>query len=109
MEDIFAAHEQAQNNNAEQRKRERHHRRALTESSGDEDRPLEMSGIRSPVGLAREKAEVNGRRGRGRARREEKRQRSMVSLASEEDLLGRRMKGLAGGLMGEGVDGEETP
>jgi len=109
MEDIFAAHEQAQNNNAEQRKRERHHRRALTESSGDEDRPLEMSGIRSPAGLAREKAEMNGRRGRGRARREEKRQRSMVSLASEEDLLGRRMKGLAGGLMGEGVDGEETP
>jgi acetyl esterase/lipase len=38
------------------------------------------------------------------------RRKSLVSLASEDDLLGRRMKGLAGGLMGLGEDdGPPTP
>ncbi|KAH0562642.1 hypothetical protein GP486_002682 [Trichoglossum hirsutum] len=37
------------------------------------------------------------------------RSRSMVSLASEEDLLGRRMQGLAGGLMGLGDEEVRTP
>ncbi|KAI9873961.1 MAG: hypothetical protein M1830_010353, partial [Pleopsidium flavum] len=82
----------------------RHHHRALTESSGDEDRPLEMSSIKPP--------KVNGNtiRGKGRKHRTRddghpKRNRSMVSLASEDDLLGRRMKGLAGGLMGMTANG----
>ncbi|MCJ1309130.1 hypothetical protein MMC25_002785 [Agyrium rufum] len=42
-----------------------------------------------------------------------RRMKSLVSLASEEDLLGRRMEGLAGGLMGsrnvENGDGLRTP
>jgi hypothetical protein len=33
-----------------------------------------------------------------------RRRKSLVSLASSDDLLGRRMKGLAGGLMGLGED-----
>ncbi|PGH12808.1 hypothetical protein AJ79_04032 [Helicocarpus griseus UAMH5409] len=37
-----------------------------------------------------------------------KREQSLTSLPSEEDLLGRRMKGLAGGLMGIG-EGARTP
>lgn len=39
----------------------------------------------------------NGRRGKGMRGR---RRKSLVSLASEEDLLGRRMKGLTGSLLG---------
>lgn len=117
MEDIFAASEQGKSGDAERRKRERHHRRMATESSGDDDKPLEMSGIRSPGGGLREIGKAvngvrRGTRGRGSARKGEevrRRQRSMVSLASEEDLLGRRMKGLAGGLMGLTADGEATP
>ncbi|KAH0544859.1 hypothetical protein FGG08_001088 [Glutinoglossum americanum] len=137
-----------------ERKR-RHHHRVRTESSGEEDRPLEMSMVSSkssgrsdnptatttnhppsppsassstqttqpqtttrayssPSGPPRAahhrklqqhlKANGNGKRGVGG------RSRSMVSLASEEDLLGRRMQGLAGGLMGAGGEEEvETP
>jgi acetyl esterase/lipase len=41
-------------------------------------------------------------RGRGRGKKDrDGRRKSLVSLASEDDLLGRRMKGLTGGLMGE--------
>ncbi|KAL8868817.1 MAG: hypothetical protein Q9174_004733 [Haloplaca sp. 1 TL-2023] len=98
---------------------ERHHRRVPTESSGDEDRPLEMSKI-SDNGEAREsyfshthrRRQQGSMKARGKSRRGENghaREKSMVSLASEEDLLGRRMKGLAGGLMGTGRDGTETP
>jgi len=88
----------------------RHHHRALTESSGDEDRPLEMSS--SANGKA---AKGNGNhavksaeRGSWKERRngQVRRNSSMVSLASEDDLLGRRMKGLAGGLMGMTGDGD---
>ena len=40
---------------------------------------------------------------RGRVKRSDgRRRKSLVSLASEDDLLGRRMKGLTGGLSGEG-------
>jgi hypothetical protein len=43
-------------------------------------------------------------RGRGRTRKSDRgRRKSLVSLASEDDLLGRRMKGLTGGLGGDGV------
>ena len=85
----------------QQSRRERHHARKPTDSSGDEDRPLEMTAIRGG-GASKGKAR------RGEARRvggaskafTAKRQKSSVSLASEDDLLGRRMQGLAGGLMG---------
>lgn len=90
--------------------------RRRRESSGDEDRPLEMSAL----GL---NAKSTPRRQSGRGRRGGVRKagfsgrmspiatrKSLVSLASSEDLLGRRMKGLTGGLMGDyaGLD-LETP
>ncbi|KAL8956865.1 MAG: hypothetical protein Q9193_005719 [Seirophora villosa] len=104
----------------------RHHRRMPTESSGDEDRPLEMSTLSSNAGKTQaedgEDGYFNHRRrpqplrlrtgGGGKKRRGANghaREKSMVSLASEEDLLGRRMKGLAGGLMGMSSEGTETP
>lgn len=102
----------------------RHHQRMPTESSGDEDRPLEMSalpnGAKMHAGDGMEENYFSSRRkharakGTGRGGRKVRenghtRDKSMVSLASEEDLLGRRMKGLAGGLMGTGDGGTETP
>ena len=129
-EEIFAREEERNGNGHggyfDKGANERHHRRALTESSGDEDRPLEMSSIRSangngsvhgagsPAGSAdgRKAAKARGRGRRGREGREAtpRRQKSLVSLASEDDLLGRRMKGLAGGLMGMGIgEGVDTP
>ena len=88
----------------------RHQHRMPTgaESSGDEDRPLEMSSS-----IAKENGHAHSQSIRGRRRRtgygRNNRSRSMVSLASEEDLLGRRMNGLAGGLMGLSSDGTQTP
>ncbi|KAI9824584.1 MAG: hypothetical protein M1832_001674 [Thelocarpon impressellum] len=90
----------------------RHHRRAGTgtESSGDEDRPLEMSMSASSQGKPASEdrnGKIGGGRGRGKGREGAKRTKSSVSLASEDDLLGRRMKGLAGGLMGiTGTEGK---
>lgn len=87
----------------------RHHQRSGTASSAEEDRPLEMTvlskGKGKPSPPDASKARGNGglsrpARGRGRGRRERGRRKSLVSLASEDDLLGRRMKGLTGGLMG---------
>lgn len=89
------------------------------ESSGEEDMGLEMSMSGSRRGRAREieREELRNRKqqllreemGSRRVRKENglaKRQKSMVSLASSEDLLGRRMLGIAGPLTGrgEGVD-----
>ncbi|KAL8772443.1 MAG: hypothetical protein Q9209_002394 [Squamulea sp. 1 TL-2023] len=109
---------------------QRHHRRMPTESSGDEDRPLEMSTMSAVKTRDFATNDVDGetsyfthkrrqgpsramRSGRGKMRRGgengHQREKSMVSLASEEDLLGRRMKGLAGGLMGLDHEGVETP
>ncbi len=84
----------------------RHHRRRPTESSGDEDNPLMMSSSKDAEPSAR-----SSRRGRGKRVRHQDsgRNRSMVSLASEDDLMSRRMKGLAGGLMGMTADGTTTP
>lgn len=87
----------------------RHHRRSGTASSAEEDRPLEMT----VLGKAKAKSPqkdgqgINGdagvTRGRGRIRKSDRgRRKSLVSLASEDDLLGRRMKGLTGGLGGDG-------
>lgn len=87
-------------------KHHRHHHRAPTESSGDEDNPLMMSSVASNGEPSRP-----SRRGRGKRVRHQGdgRTRSMVSLASEDDLMGRRMRGLAGGLMGMTADGAATP
>ncbi|MCJ1300893.1 hypothetical protein MMC08_003692 [Hypocenomyce scalaris] len=110
----------------------RHHRRAPTESpsSADEDRPLEMSSVRASgkenghaygQGIGFGKAATGRGKGKGRrntdaegnwAKGGEHTQRrlSTVSLASEEDILARRMKGLAGGLIGERAgEGLMTP
>lgn len=76
----------------------RHHYRSGTASSADEDRPLEMS-----LSGKAKKSPPKDVSMRGRARRSERgRRKSLVSLASEDDLLGRRMKGLTGGLGGDG-------
>jgi hypothetical protein len=95
----------------------RHHYRSATQSDVEEDRPLEMTvarpkgraGLTPPqeaVGPTGPKEE-RSQRSRGRARRGDQRdqrgrRKSLVSLASEDDLLGRRMRGLTGGLGGEG-------
>ncbi|PVH79428.1 alpha/beta-hydrolase [Cadophora sp. DSE1049] len=105
-----------------------HHQRRRTESSGDEDMGLEMSMSSSKgkgkagavVGKAKKEEERKKKEGllreqlreRGERRQREKsggaggggmeRRKSMVSLASEDDLLGRRMLDLAGPLTGRG-------
>jgi acetyl esterase/lipase len=99
-------------------RRARHHHRSGTASSADEDRPLEMTVLSktksknsppastaSAVGGAPLRTAANSdSRGRGRVKRSERgRRKSLVRLASEDDLLGRRMKGLTGGLGGEGI------
>jgi hypothetical protein len=134
--------------------RRRRHHRARTDSSGDEDRPLEMTRIgNSPSGAAAKKQQpspstkhqhhhqhhqddasspsaqpANGQtkppggvgartvgrvpsaaRGKRKGAAVEGRKRSLVSLASEDDLLGRRMKELAGGLMGLGNESQVPP
>ncbi|KAF1852139.1 alpha/beta-hydrolase [Cucurbitaria berberidis CBS 394.84] len=87
--------------------KKRHHQRSGTASSGDEDRPLEMTVLskgraKSPSDMANGSSSGPAR-GRGRTRKSDRgRRKSLVSLASEDDLLGRRMKGLTGGLGGEG-------
>ncbi|KAF2497871.1 alpha/beta-hydrolase [Lophium mytilinum] len=99
----------------------RHHFRSGTQSSADEDRPLEMTigkakvsppagnkangnmnGVSGKAGRDRKPSRASNERGRGKGRR-----KSLVSLASEDDLLGRRMKGLTGGLLGNGEGGWE--
>lgn len=85
---------------------QRHHRRVPTESSGDEDNPLMMSSSKDAEPPSR-----GSRRSRGKRVRHQEtgRNRSMVSLASEDDLMSRRMKSLAGGLTGMTPDGTATP
>jgi acetyl esterase/lipase len=89
----------------------RRHQRTLTgeSTSGDEEGPLQMSSTRSTTPPVNIKGDVGGRGGRGRARGSgsDKRPKTSVdksksatSLASEEDLLGRRMHGLTAGLIG---------
>ena len=90
------------------------------ESSGEEDMGLEMSMSSSRKGKARKTEREEQIQKKERLIREEmdkrkaakqkplpKRQKSMVSLASTEDLLGRRMLGLAGPLTGTGDDGRD--
>ena len=120
----------------------RHHRRTTTENSADYDRPLEITKARSSrvkkakdpnitaaVNVAsldhRQSSQLDSCSGIDGLNRNEKakirslgpgaRKRSLVSLASEEDLLGRRMKGVTGGLIGADENGipptpgEKTP
>ncbi|KAM0251726.1 hypothetical protein ACHAQJ_008047 [Trichoderma viride] len=101
-------------------------RQSAAESSGDEDRPLEISMTKMSRGRgATQNGDVNGHtnghtngdatestspipvNGEKNARRTKKSIRgnkSLVKLASSEDLLGRRMHGLASGLTSTGDD-----
>ncbi|KAI0136833.1 Alpha/Beta hydrolase protein [Xylariales sp. AK1849] len=103
------------------RRQTRHHYRA--ESSGDEDRPLEINMTRArgrtinddvegknisrPNDPAEESQEIDSaqkkKRSNGRTRLGGK-SKSLVKLNSSDDLLGRRMQGLAGPLTGTGED-----
>jgi acetyl esterase/lipase len=88
----------------------RHHRRVLTESSGDEDRPLEMSSsVSKENGSSPRKppTKVRGKSSWGKTK--ERREMSTASFPSEDDFLGRRMKGLVGGLTGMDGNGTVTP
>ncbi|KAL3425450.1 hormone-sensitive lipase [Phlyctema vagabunda] len=87
-----------------------HHRRHVS-SSGDEDMGLEMSMSSKSRAKLREEKDTRKRKEkllqeqlkeRKAMRGAPKRQKSMVSLASEADLLGRRMLGLAGSLTSTG-------
>ena len=118
MDEIFAAESDQERLSRSQRgsvsdfgQHVRHHRRKPTESSGDEDRPLEMSSLRGLDDNGHASGRVSCGKGKNRKsdRGSYSRRRSLVSLASEEDLLGRRMKGLAGGLMGLTSDGTQSP
>jgi acetyl esterase/lipase len=120
IEHIFAASEERELNSGfitpggyvgSSSKQGMHHQRRRTESSGDEDVGLEMSmtskGKREEERRKKEKLLREQLRERGGRREKPKgmaRQKSMVSLASEDDLLGRRMLGLAGPLTGRGED-----
>ncbi|KUJ13419.1 hormone-sensitive lipase [Mollisia scopiformis] len=95
-----------------------HNRRRTGESSGDEDQGLEMTMV-SPKGKAKEKDRKEERKRKEALLREQlrekerrrgerlQRKKSMVSLASSDDLLGRRMLGLAGPLTGSGAGDDE--
>ena len=120
----------------------RHHMRTTSESSAEDDRPLEMtkacSSTKKKVQSSRSETVNNslsfdhppahqinslpgsdelhrGDEGKVRSLEAGSRKKSLVSLASEEDLLGRRMRGLTGGLVGvsgSGIPptpGEKTP
>ncbi|KAL9078341.1 MAG: hypothetical protein Q9157_002733 [Trypethelium eluteriae] len=93
----------------------RHHFRTRTESSGDDDRPLEMSMSKINLSSTKEtphNGAVLPRPSSPQLKRyktqseemthslQERRRKSLVSLASEDDLLGRRMRGLTGALLG---------
>ena len=73
----------------------------VTACTSDDDRPLEIGGGLggTPVGKGRGRGRGKVKTVRGRGRRAG----SVVSLGSEEDLMGRRMKGVANGLTGEGI------
>ena len=90
----------------EEGRQQRHHHRVPTESSGEEDNPLMMSSMNGNGQPRRPSKRDRGKRIR---HHEDRRRRSMVSLASEDDLMGRRMQSLAGGLIGMTADGSATP
>jgi len=97
----------------------RHHHRTLTgeSTSGDEEAPLHMSSIRSSTPPVLESPQPRGGRGRGRGSEKHgqrgnsnhDRNKSSASLASEENLLGRRMMGLTAGLIGSEDGASSAP
>jgi acetyl esterase/lipase len=128
--------------------RRRYHPRPRKDSSGEEDRPLEMtrmSGSPSgfskgkhrseqsslnlqssakegrPNGASDQQARSSGKprppplktvdkgKGKGKGKAKSKKKGSITSMPSEDDLLKRRMKGMASSLMGLGEDGPPTP
>ena len=105
--------------------RRRHHFRTRTESSGDEDHPLEMSTSKAYLVSPKRSSSNSPIPSQSRSPRlrrhqtqskemaqslKERRRMSLVSLASEDDLLGRRMRGLTGGLLGGDAEGApKTP
>lgn len=101
----------------EQQAPQRHHMR--TESSGDEDHPLEINMTKmrtrtisdeakaTPSTLEQAGKENEARRSNGNTKRKSngrtgfgQKSKSLVKLDSSDDLLGRRMQGLAGPLTG---------
>ena len=110
MEEIFSSSSPSQTRSSSL-VRTRHHNRTLTDSSADEDRPLEMTRLDSSTqggekGKGRKRGDTNGSRGRDERR---KKSNFSSSLPSEEDLLKRRMRGLTGPLMGTEDAGMMTP
>jgi acetyl esterase/lipase len=105
-------------------------RQSVAESSGDEDRPLEISMTKMSRGRSTAQngdanghtngvtnghtnsntpesnspTPVNGERNARRTKKAIRGNKSLVKLASSEDLLGRRMHGLASGLTSTGDD-----
>ncbi|KAH8713453.1 Hormone-sensitive lipase [Beauveria bassiana] len=90
---------------------------AVAESSGDEDRPLEISmtkltrGRSGTASQEDKKKEVNGGgevegedENEERPKRKIKQNKSLLKLKSTDDLLGRRMAGVASGLTGTGEE-----
>ncbi|KIW01263.1 uncharacterized protein PV09_07302 [Verruconis gallopava] len=85
----------------------RHHRRRRTgDSSADEDWPLEMTVLRKDqkMGNGAESRRVEKKHSKSPDKERkrsllERRRKSLVRLASEDDLLGRRMKGLTTSLL----------
>lgn len=105
--------------------KQRHHKRRPTDTSDSEyDNPLEMTRMSSSTSLAKKSQSSSSGNSSTRISDAKKksadaktadslqrrRRQKLVSLKSEEDLLARRMKGLAGGLMGSGEnDHPPTP
>jgi acetyl esterase/lipase len=100
--------------------------KSRSDSSDAEDKPLEMTRISSPStsnghsdnknGTTKESTSGTPASAKKRTDSSQRKhplhntkRRSLVSLASTDDLLGRRMKGLAGGLMGNGEDDNGPP
>ena len=79
------------------------------ESSGDEDNPLMMSSSKDPEPVPRSGRQNRGKRPRYADGHAEGRNKNLVRLASETDLMAKRMKGLAGGLIAGSEDGTATP
>ena len=84
----------------------RHHSRRATGESMDDDAPLIMSSLTTskdgtpPVSHANGMAKGDSARRRQEENEKLARNKSLISLGSEEDLLKRRMKGLTVGLLG---------
>lgn len=116
--DLLNAAEKREKQRAHAQRTNRHHYRV--ESSGDEDKPLEISmtrmrsrtvnddngqakGTLSPADAGDQERDASSKKKRGKTRFGPK-SKSIVKLNSSDDLLGRRMQGLAGPLTGTGHD-----